>query len=31
MAEFKLLTDLKFNRGLIQDPSVYAKESGSSS
>ena len=31
MADFQLPKDLKFNRGLIQDPSAYAKEAGSSS
>jgi hypothetical protein len=29
MAEFKLPSDLKFNRGLIQDPAEYAKQTGS--
>ena len=31
MAEFKLPPDLMFNRGMIQDPNTYAKESGCAS
>ena len=31
MAGFKLPQDLKFNRGMIQDPDAYAKESGCAS
>lgn len=31
MAEFQLPADLKYNRGPVQDPCTYAKESGSSS
>jgi hypothetical protein len=31
MAKFKLPADLKYNRGPVQDPTAYAKESGSSS
>ncbi|MEO8066249.1 MAG: hypothetical protein ABI599_01020 [Flavobacteriales bacterium] len=31
MADFKLPSDLKFNRGMIQDPDTYAKESGCAS
>lgn len=31
MSEFKLPTDLKYNRGMIQDPGAYAKESGCAS
>ncbi len=31
MSEFKLPEDLKYNRGMIQDPSAYAKESGCAS
>ena len=31
MAEFHLPSDLLYNRGVIQDPTTYAKEAGSSS
>jgi hypothetical protein len=31
MADFKLPSDLKYNRGMIQDPNMYAKESGCAS
>ena len=31
MAGFELPRDLKFNRGLIQDPSAYARQTGSAS
>jgi hypothetical protein len=31
MSEFKLPPDLKYNRGMIQDPDAYAKESGCAS
>lgn len=31
MPEFRLPSDLSFNRGQIQDPSAYAKEAGSAS
>lgn len=31
MSDFKLPSDLKFNRGVIQDPDAYAKESGCAS
>ena len=31
MSDFKLPSDLKFNRGMIQDPDTYAKESGCAS
>jgi len=31
MAGFQLPSDLKFNRGLIQDPTAYAKQTGSAS
>jgi protein tyrosine phosphatase (PTP) superfamily phosphohydrolase (DUF442 family) len=31
MAEFKLPDDLKYNRGMIQDPGAYAKESACAS
>lgn len=31
MSDFKLPRDLKFNRGMIQDPEAYAKESGCAS
>ena len=31
MAGFQLPSDLKFNRGLIQDPAAYAKQTGSAS
>jgi hypothetical protein len=30
MAGFHLPNDLRYNRGLIQDPSAYARETGSS-
>ncbi|MFZ1687938.1 MAG: hypothetical protein WAU70_10980 [Flavobacteriales bacterium] len=31
MSSFKLPSDLKFNRGMIQEPNAYAKESGCAS
>ena len=31
MAKFQLPTDLKYNRGPVQDPTAYAKERGSAS
>lgn len=31
MSDFKLPSDLKYNRGMIQDPDAYAKESGCAS